>query len=1092
MTFLDKKHFAEALQFNSFSRYLDWRVSNAGKELYDRGQVELIHHTDSSLASQVKDGLHRYTVTLEYENSQVLYNCNCKADQTRYPCKHAVATALLGQKTLSEEIKKSWENRLLFVHEAPRQRQETPKQAPDYLLAFALVNEYGGWKIRPLTAVIEKLPAKSLPAEALEWSQEQTTELLAQNHELRGAFSGTLTHPLKAEACRNAPPHIVSLAQMLRGLGDMTPHYYSYSPDAGLIKALPGALEILRETQFPLYAGIERHPGGVGLSSAQPLNISHDTANILLDIETYKEGGLRLQFHLYLGDQLWKVTKKPLVISQAPLWLMMDDKIIPAQEGLDVEQIENLSKASRVVIPAHEKEHFFDFYLPRLASRYDITGSGIQTNDVTAKPQPRLYLQDNQGVLDVWLKFGYAEFEVPYASHIPPVSSNFDPETTLFTRIFRNAAAEKAAFSSVSDFGLKRATGSPGLFNLRAKVDVVDFLLRYIPRATAAGFEVYGEENIKNVRINRHTPTISFNISSGIDWFELGTDIRYGDQQVSLKDMRRALKKSENYIMLADGSIGEVPQEWLERYKHLFGLAEEATDDGLRYSRQQVTLLDQLLGDSEQVSADEEFQRRRQRLKEFTSITPQALPENLTGELRPYQKAGVDWLHFLREYQFGGCLADDMGLGKTIQVLAFLQSLRERGIASKASLIVLPRSLLVNWQREAEKFTPQLKILEYHGQLREKDPAAFDQYDLVTTTYGIVIKDVELLRAYRFHYVILDESQAIKNPVSQSAKACRLLQSDHRLVMTGTPVENSTFELWSQFAFLNPGLLGSLEYFKTEIGGPIERSGDADTAQFLRKMVYPFILRRTKEQVAPELPPRTERIIYGEMDTAQRKVYTRTRDEYRKALLGLIEGQGMENARMKILEGLLRLRQICIHPRLVDKAYRGESAKFELLLENIEILLAEKHKALIFSQFVETLKLLRAELDARGIGYAYLDGQTVNRQEQVDAFQSNDALPFFLISLKAGGVGLNLTAADYVIHIDPWWNPAVEMQASDRAHRIGQDKPVFVYKYILRDSVEEKILQLQERKKNLVEQLITTEGSFFKSITAEDVKVLFS
>jgi non-specific serine/threonine protein kinase len=257
-------------------------------------------------------------------------------------------------------------------------------------------------------------------------------------------------------------------------------------------------------------------------------------------------------------------------------------------------------------------------------------------------------------------------------------------------------------------------------------------------------------------------------------------------------------------------------------------------------------------------------------------------------------------------------------------------------------------------------------------------------------------------------------------------------------------------------------------------------------------MVYPFILRRTKEQVAPELPPRTERIIYGEMEPAQRKLYIRTREAYRKSLLGLIEGQGMDNARMKILEGLLRLRQICIHPRLVDKTYRGESAKFELLLETIENLLAERHKALIFSQFVETLKLLRAELDQRNVRYTYLDGHTNDRQGQVDIFQNDPDYPLFLISLKAGGLGLNLTAADYVIHLDPWWNPAVEMQASDRAHRIGQDKPVFVYKYILRDSVEEKILQLQERKRNLVEQLITTEASFFKTITTEDVKVLFS
>jgi non-specific serine/threonine protein kinase len=348
------------------------------------------------------------------------------------------------------------------------------------------------------------------------------------------------------------------------------------------------------------------------------------------------------------------------------------------------------------------------------------------------------------------------------------------------------------------------------------------------------------------------------------------------------------------------------------------------------------------------------------------------------------------------------------------------------------------------------------------------------------------------LRGFTFLYAILDESQAIKNPLAQSSKAARLLNAQHRLVMTGTPVENNTFELWSQFAFLNPGLLGNIDYFKREFAAPIESRESEETVQVLRKLIYPFILRRTKEQVAPELPSRTERILYTDMEPAQHKLYVHTRDYYRGLLMGIIDKEGINDARMKILEGLLRLRQICIHPALMEPAYRGESAKFVLLLETLHTLRAEGHKVLVFSQFVQSLHLLRKELDAHEIPYAYLDGQTLDRQEQVDLFQNDRGVPFFLISLRAGGVGLNLTAADYVIHLDPWWNPAVEMQAADRAHRIGQDKPVFIYKIIARDSVEEKILQLQEHKKELVDQLISSEGSFFKSITKNDVKALFS
>jgi non-specific serine/threonine protein kinase len=353
-------------------------------------------------------------------------------------------------------------------------------------------------------------------------------------------------------------------------------------------------------------------------------------------------------------------------------------------------------------------------------------------------------------------------------------------------------------------------------------------------------------------------------------------------------------------------------------------------------------------------------------------------------------------------------------------------------------------------------------------------------------------RDIQLLRSYPFRFALLDESQAIKNPNAQVSKAARLLNAEHRLVMTGTPVENSTLELWSQFAFLNPGMLGGLEYFKKEFANPIERRQDEEAAALLRKLVYPFILRRTKDQVAPELPPRTERIVYAEMEPAHRRQYIRMRDYYRGLVLGMIEEEGFDDARMKILEGLLRLRQISNHPVLVDPDFKGKSAKMEMLLEHLHILRAEGHKALVFSQFVQMLKLIRAELDAAKIPYVYLDGKTSDRQTPVDRFQTDADIPFFLISLKAGGVGLNLTAADYVIHVDPWWNPAVETQAADRTHRIGQDKPVFVYKLITRDTVEEKILRLQDHKKALVDQLITTESSIFKALTSEDVRELFS
>lgn len=1083
MSFEDKKAFAEALNFNSIAYQVGWQTAQAGKSLHGFGAVELLQWTDTSADCIVSDGNHEHRVSMHLMDQSVDYDCNCKQGMNGRICRHVVAAAITINKKLMDEIKNSWQNKLVNLQYGTRQSIPTPKKVPGYWLIFALMNEYYNWSIHPMIAPVDRLEAGE--SEQERWSSEQVAAHLANNPALMQQFRSTTPNALSVDACLNAPAHIVSMAKIL--LKSARPGYYSSS---SLTDPLPGVIEILMEAGVPLYRAELNYRSSIIIAN-QPLEILPDPAQILLDIEDRKDGGLRLQFYLQQGGRLWNIDKQPVVICLDPTWLLLKNQLIQLMDGTDPVSIDSISKASKVVVPVEEKALFMETYLPRLASRFIITGGSIHSVDINETPKSRLYLEDKQGLLEVGLRFGYGAYEVAYEARTPAVTSEYDPASSTFTRIYRDVAQEQEAFSQVSSFGLKRASGQPGIFNLRARVDVVDFLMRYVPAAVKAGFEVYGEGNIKNVRVNRNQPKISFSISSGIDWFDLQAVVNYGDLAVPLKEIRRALRRKENYIKLADGTIGEVPQEWVERYKHLFGLGEE-TDQGMRFSSSQVTLLDQLLEEAEGVQTDQEFLARSKRLKEFGQINEHPLPHGLTGELRPYQKAGMDWLHFLHEYQFGGCLADDMGLGKTIQVLAFLQSLKENHSSSHPTLIVVPRSLLVNWQREVEKFTPELRLLEYHGLQRSKDPGIFDQYDLVATTYGIVIRDIELLRKYRFHYAVLDESQAIKNPLAKTSKACRLLQSDHRLVMTGTPVENSTFELWSQFAFLNPGLLGSLDYYKDQIAGPIERDSSADTAQLLRRMIYPFILRRTKEQVAPELPPRTERIVFGEMDTAQRKLYLRTREEYRRSLMGLIEGQGLENARMKILEGLLRLRQLCIHPRLIDKTYSGESAKFELLLEAIDNIRAEGHKALIFSQFVETLKLLRKELDEQQIHYTYLDGSTINRQEQVDRFQNDASIPFFLISLKAGGVGLNLTAADYVIHIDPWWNPAVEMQASDRTHRIGQDKPVFIYKYILRETIEEKILLLQEKKKNLVEQLITTESSFFKSLTPEDVKGLFS
>jgi SNF2 family DNA or RNA helicase len=438
---------------------------------------------------------------------------------------------------------------------------------------------------------------------------------------------------------------------------------------------------------------------------------------------------------------------------------------------------------------------------------------------------------------------------------------------------------------------------------------------------------------------------------------------------------------------------------------------------------------------------------------------------------------------------YGGCLADDMGLGKTLQVLTFLkdQSLQH---PQQPSLVVMPTTLIFNWVKETERFYPELRFLVLHGSDRVKDPKEFSKYHLVFITYSVLIRDIEFLKDYTFNYAVLDESQAIKNPSSQRYKAARLLVSKNRLAMTGTPIENNTFDLYAQMSFVNPGLLGSVEFFKTEFSDPIDRKADAEKAKQLRTIIKPFMLRRTKEQVAKELPDKTETVIYCEMEEEQRKVYNAFRDNLRESLLHKIDMEGLGKSGMM---ALLKLRQICNSPALLNtkEDYGTASVKLKELMRHI-LEKTGQHKIHVFSQFVKMLKLVEKELKTNNICYEYLDGAVKNREERVQRFRENEQCRVFLISLKAGGAGINLTEADYVFLIDPWWNPAVEAQAIDRTHRIGQTKKVFAYRMICKDTIEEKVLKLQDKKKSVAGELITTEQSFMKQLDKEDIMDLFS
>jgi SNF2 family DNA or RNA helicase len=570
---------------------------------------------------------------------------------------------------------------------------------------------------------------------------------------------------------------------------------------------------------------------------------------------------------------------------------------------------------------------------------------------------------------------------------------------------------------------------------------------------------------------------IRFQVKSGIDWFELHANIEFDSGRVSFPELLAALSRGDGTVLLDDGSLGILPEEWMRRYGMLAGLGV-TEGDHLRFSAVQAGLLDALLATQGSVDYDQKFSALRERLANFQGVEPVQEPPTFHGELRHYQRDGLGWLKFLEDYQFGGCLADDMGLGKTIQMLAFFDLRRKKRKSKLPSLIVVPKSLMFNWTQECARFTPSLKTLEYAGLERARLRDVFDKHDLILTTYGTLRRDILSLKDMAFDYVVLDEAQAIKNSGSQVAKAARLLKAEHRVALSGTPIENHLGDLCSIFEFLNPGMLGRSSAFRLHAADP----EDKETRRVLADGLRPLILRRTKQGVASELPEKLEQTIHCEMGVEQERLYAELRDHYRDSLLGLIDEQGLAKVKMHVLEALLRLRQAACHPALLNRGHEDEPcAKLD-----------EGHKALVFSQFTSMLAIVRRHLDKLGIVYEYLDGQTRDRKERVERFQTDPHCGVFLISLKAGGLGLNLTAADYVFILDPWWNPAVETQAIDRAHRVGQDRRVFAYRLICKNTVEEKIASLQQQKRELADAILEQDGTLLQGLTTEDLQLLLS
>jgi superfamily II DNA or RNA helicase len=741
-----------------------------------------------------------------------------------------------------------------------------------------------------------------------------------------------------------------------------------------------------------------------------------------------------------------------------------------------------------IKVPKADQEELLERLLTAPGLPHLELPESLQVETVRSPLRPRLRLKASQFASQEW---PHAELSFLYDGCELPADS---PTAGLFQRgerrlLLRDPEAERQAVARLVALGLRPSGSGPsGPHQFRVPPKQLPKVIRSV---LADGWSVEAQG-----KLYRSAGGFKMGVTSGVDWFELHGEMDFEGQTARLPDLLAALQRGDGFVPLGDGTLGLLPEDWLRRLGMVAGLGR-TEGDHVRFQSAQACLLDAWLACEPEATCDETFARARRRLQRFEGIEPAEAPPGFQGELRGYQRTGLGWLHFLRDFGFGGCLADDMGLGKTVQVLALLEARRvqrrhENHEKLPPSLVVAPRSLIFNWLAEAARFTPQLRVLDYTGTGRPRegdDP--FAGWDVVLTTYGTLRRDVATLRQIEFDYVILDEAQAIKNASSQSAKAARLLRGRHRLALSGTPIENHLGELWSLLEFLNPGLLGTSTVFKTQAAELRDPSGEARS--LLARALRPFLLRRTKEQVAPELPAKLEQTLFCELPPQQRRLYDEMRNHYRRALGAKIGQQGLGRTKIQVLEALLRLRQAACHPGLLDRDRENEpSAKLDLLMPQLSEILEEGHKALVFSQFTSFLALLRKQLEHEKIPYLYLDGQTGDRGKLVEAFQNDPNSKLFLISLKAGGLGLNLTAADYVYLLDPWWNPAVEAQAIDRTHRIGQTRPVFAYRLVARDTVEEKILELQKSKRELADAIIQADKSLLATLSREDLELLLS
>lgn len=823
------------------------------------------------------------------------------------------------------------------------------------------------------------------------------------------------------------------------------------------------------------------------------------------------ENGIKYYLSIKHNDNNLELVDKPgKILVNSPCRLVLENKLF-SFDDIDGKKLLPFFTKKYIEIPLATVDKYMQIYVRNSIKNYSVETEGFKLEHIKQPPKQMLFFEmDLEGKPALLLKFLY-DFDTVHLANKPSsdkVLYKKDKGAYSFYKISRDEQFEDEQISFFKKIGLFN-NGTPWFYVNTEKPDFYETLNWLVEnKEKIESKQISIDQSFFQDKYSFDEVSVDMKVKKENDWFDLYAVVNIGAFQLPFIKFKRNILKNIREYELPDGKIAILPKEWFEKFRDLFLFADKS-GDSMRLKAFHSRVVDDFIA-----MPDKKFLDNVENLQ--FDPNKQVVPESINATLRPYQTEGFQYMLQSGNGKLGVCLADDMGLGKTLQTITVLQYRFEKkeNIIEKvqsseiqqltlfrnndvttvkerqASLIVMPASLIHNWCNEIQKFAPSIKICIYTGVNRDKDIRNFGEYDVLLTTYGTLRIDVDILKKYQFFYLILDESQVIKNIQSKTYKAVNELDSRYKLVLTGTPIENSLSDLWAQLNFLNKGVLGNYNFFKEEFLQPIEKHCDEQKQLKLQKIIQPFILRRTKNEVAKDLPDLNEQVIYCDLTEEQNEYYEKEKSKVRNSIIENLEQNGVEKSAFIVLQGLTRLRQLANHPALIDKGYKHSSGKYEEVIRNIDNLAIENHKALIFSSFVKNLDVFESYLKEKGYGYSKLTGETKNREQVVNDFQENPDNQFFLISLKAGGVGLNLTAAEYVFLLDPWWNPAAENQAINRAHRIGQQNKVFVYRFISSSTIEEKIMQLQQKKSQLAEVFVNSNNPF-KKLTYNNIMELF-